>query len=123
MACLGAASVEYTTLKESFGELNQYLVRNDSVIPQLSAELFSSDLILEAVYVDVQNIHLPVATRVSNLLSSVLAEVDNANPSNVFSSFITSLKKVGLNYFVTDLTEKLSKCRFSCWLFIHNSRK
>lgn len=114
MASLAAASIEYTTLKESFGELNQYLVRNGSVIAQLSAELFSSGLILEAVYFDVQNIHLPAATRVSNLLSSVLAGVDNANPSKVFSSFITSLKKVGLNYFVTDLTEKLSKCRFSC---------
>ena len=110
MASLGAASVEYTTLKESFGELNRYLVRNDLVIPQLSAELFSSGLILEAVYVDVQNIHLPAATRVSKLLSSVLSKVEtHDNHSKAFSSLITSLKEVGLNDIATKLEERLSK--------------
>ena len=110
MASLGAASVEYTTLKESFGELNRYLVRNDLVIPQLSAELFSSGLIFEAVYVDVQNIHLPAATRVSKLLSSVLSKVEtHDNPSKTFSSLITSLQEVGLNDIATKLEERLSK--------------
>ena len=108
MASLGA-SVEYTTLEKSFGKLNQYLVRNDSVIPQLSAEVFSSGLILEAVYVDIQHIHLPAA-RVSKLLSSVLSKVEtHDNPSKTFSSLITSLQEVGLNDIATKLEERLSK--------------
>ena len=110
MASLGAASVEYITLKESFGELNRYLARNDSVIPQLSAELFASDLILEDVYNDVQNIHLPAANRVSKLFLSVLSKVENPdNPSKVFSSLITSLWKAGLKDIATILEERLSR--------------
>ena len=110
MASLGAASVEYTTLRESLGDLTDCLLGNVPVISQLSTELFASNLIPKAVNVDAQEIHLPATARANKILSSVLAKVEtHDNPSKIFSSFITSLQKVGLNDIASKLEKRLSK--------------
>ena len=110
MASLGAASVEYTTLKESLGDLTDCLLGNVPVISQLSTQLFASRLIPKAVNVDAQNIHLPASARANKILSSVLANIETRdNPSNVFFSLITSLQKVELNDIATQLEKRLSK--------------
>ena len=109
MASLGTASVEYTTLKESLGDLTDCLLGNVPVISQLSTQLFASYIIPKAVNVDAQD-SLPASARANRILSSVLAKVENHdNPSEVFSSLITSLKEVGLNDIASKLEKRLSK--------------
>ena len=115
MASLGAATVEYTTLKESLGDLTECLLGNVPVITLLSTQLFVSHLIPQAVHDVATNIYLPTPERANKLFSSVLANIEtHNNPSEVFSSLVTSLKEVGLNDIATKLEERLSKCRFSC---------
>ena len=110
MASLGAASVEYTTLKESLGDLTDCLLGNVPVISQLSTQLYACHLIPKAVNVDAQDIHLPASARANKILSSVLATLEtHCNPSEVFSSLITSLRKVESNVIATQLEERLSK--------------
>ena len=110
MASLAAASVEYTTLQESLGDLTDCLLGNVPVISQLSTQLFASHLIPKAVNVDAQDIHLPATARANAMFSSVLTNIGTCdNPSKVFSSFIASLQKVGLNDIATKLEKSLSK--------------
>ena len=110
MASLGTASVEYTTLQESLGDLTDCLLGNVPVISQLSTQLFASRLIPKAVNVDAQDIHLPASARANKILSSVLANIEtHDNPNKTFSSLITSLKEVGLEDIATKLEKRLSK--------------
>ena len=110
MASLGAASVEYTILKESLGDLTDCLLGNVPVISLLSTQLFASHLIPKAVNAVAQNDSLPAPNRANAIFSSVLAKVETQdNPSEVFSSFITLLQKVGLDGIATQLEESLSK--------------
>ena len=110
MSSLGAASVEYITLKESLGDLNDCLLGNVPVISQLSTQLFASHLIPEAVNVDAQDIHLPASARANRILSSVLAILGtHCNPSEFFSSLVTLLHNVGLNVIATQLEERLGE--------------
>ena len=110
MASLGAASVEYTTLKESLGELTDCLLGNVPVISLLSTQLFSYNLIPKAVNAVAQNNFLPAPNRANAMFSSVLATLEtHRNPSEVFSSLVTSLQEVGLNDIATKLEERLSK--------------
>ena len=110
MASFGAASVEYTTLKELLGDLTEYLLGNVSVIPQLSTQLFASNLIPKTVNAVAQNDNLTVPNRANAMFSSVLAEIKtHDNPSKVFSSLITSLQIVGLIGIATKLEMSLSK--------------
>ena len=106
MASLATASVEYTTLKESLGDLNDCLLGNVPVISQLSTQLFASHLIPKAVNAVAQNNILAAPAMFSSVLTKM--ETHN-NPSEVFSSLITSLKEVGLNDIATKLEERLSK--------------
>ena len=110
MASLGAASVEYTTLKESLGDLTDCLLGNVPVISQLSTQLFASHLIPQAVNAVAQNDNQTVPNRANAMFSSVLTKMEaHDNPSKVFSSLIASLKEVGLNDIATKLEERLSK--------------
>ena len=110
MASLGAASVEYTILRESLGDLTDCLLGNVAVIPLLSTQLFASDLIPKAVNAAAQNNFLPAPTRANDMFSSVLAEIKtHDNPSKAFSSLITSLQEVGLNKIATKLEARLSR--------------
>ena len=129
MASLAVASVEYTTLRESLGDLNDCLLGNVPVITLLSTQLFVSHLIPRAVHDVATNIYLPTPERANKLLSSVLAIIEtHNNPSKVFSFLITSLKQVGLNDIATKLEERLSKlCYYadhliSIFLKIGNNR-
>ena len=109
MASLGAASVEYTTLKESLGDLTDCLLGNVPVISLLSTQLFASNLIPKAVNVDAQDSQ-PASARANKILSSVLANIEtHDNPNKVFSSLVTSLQKVGLSDIATKLEKRLSK--------------
>ena len=110
MASLGAASVEYTTLKESLGDFIDCLLGNVPVITLLSTELYTSYLIPKAINVDAQDIHLPASARANKILSSVLKTLEtHRNPSEVFSSLITVLHNVGLNDIATQLEERLGE--------------
>ena len=110
MASLGAASVEYTTLQESLGDLTDCLLGNVPVISQLSTQLFASHLIPQAVNAVAQNNFLAAPNRANEMFFSVLTTLEtHRNPSKVFSSLITSLQKVGLNDIATQLEERLSK--------------
>ena len=110
MASLGAAIVEYTTLKESLGDLTDCLLGNVPVISQLSTQLFASHLIPKAVHDVATNIYLPTPERANKLFSSVLANIEtHNNPSEIFSSLVTSLKEVELNNIATKLEERLSR--------------
>ena len=110
MASLGAASVEYTTLKESLGDLTDCLLGNVPVISELSTQLFASNLIPKAVNAVAQNNFLAAPNRANTMFSSVLAKMEtHDSPSKAFSSLITSLKKVELNDIATKLEKRLSK--------------
>ena len=110
MASLGAASVEYITLKESLGVLTDCLLGNVPVISLLSTQLFASHLIPKAVNAVAQNDFLPAPNRANAMFSSVLSKMEtHDNPSKTFSSLITSLKEVGLNDIASKLEERLSK--------------
>ena len=105
-----AASVEYTTLRESLGDLTDCLLGNVPVISELSTQLFASNLIPKAVNAVAQNNTLTVPNRANEMFSSVLAKIEiHDNPSKVFSSLITSLQKVGLNDIATKLEKRLRK--------------
>ena len=109
MASLAAASVEYTTLQESLGDLTDCLLGNVPVISQLSTQLFASRLIPKAVHDVATNIYLPTPERANKLFFLVLANIEtHNNPSEVFSSLVTSLQEVGLNDIATKLEERLS---------------
>ena len=109
MASLGA-SVEYTALQESLGDLTDCLLGNVPVISLLSTQLFASNLIPKAVNAVAQNNILPAPNRANAMFASVLAKMEtHNNPSKVFSSLITSLQEVGLNDIATKLEERLSK--------------
>ena len=110
MASLGAATIEYTTLQESLGDLTDCLLGNVPVIAPLSTQLFASHLIPQAVNAVVQNDNQTVPNRANAMFASVLAKIETCdNPSKVFSSLITSLKEVGLNDIATKLEKRLSK--------------
>ena len=111
MASLGAASVEYITLKESLGDLTDCLAGSEPVITPLSTRLFAFYLIPGPVHVIVaQNNSQSVYDRANKLFLSVLANIENSdNPRKAFSSLIISLQKLGLNDIATQLEERLSK--------------
>ena len=110
MASLAATSVEYTTLRESLGFLNDCLAGSEPVITPLSTKLFASHLIPGPVHDVAQNNYRSAYDRGNKILSSVLAKIEACdNPSKVFSSLVTSLKEVGLNDIATKLEKRLSK--------------
>ena len=110
MASLGAASVEYTTLKESLDDLSDCLAGNEPVITQLSTKLFAAHLIPGSVHGVAQNSFLPAYDRANKLFYSVLTNIANCdNPRKAFPSLIISLQKLGLNDIAAKLEERLSK--------------
>ena len=111
MASLGAASVEYTKLKESLGDLADCLAGNESVITPLSTKLFAAHLIPGPVHHDVaQSTFHSAYDRANKLFLSVLENIKNSdNPRKAFSFLIISLQELGLNDIATKLEERLSK--------------
>ena len=103
-------SLEYATMEEILADLVDLLAGNAPVISQLTNHVFSFDLIPEAVYVIVETAGCTPYERADKIFFSILATLEfHPNPKRVFSSLITSLKKVGLNKMVFKLIENLSK--------------
>ena len=78
---------------------------------QLNNHAYSSELIPEAVHITVQNTNSSSPyERANKLVSSLLSTLEaHPNPNVVFSSLITSFKKVGLTAIANRLTGNLSK--------------
>ena len=101
---------EYVTLKKEFANIVDHLARNNEVMFQLNNHAYSSELIPEAVHITVQNTNSSPYERANKLVSSLLSTLEvHPNPDVVFSSLITSFKKVGLTAVANRLTGNLSK--------------
>ena len=102
---------EYVTLKKEFANIVDHLARNSEVMFQLNNHAYSSELIPEAVHITVQSTNSSSPyERANKLVSSLLSTLeDHPNPNVVFSSLITSFKKVGLTAIANRLTGNLSK--------------
>ena len=97
-------------MKKEFANIVDHLARNNEVMFQLNNHAYSSELIPEAVHITVQNTNSSPYERASKLVSSLLSTLEaHPNPNVVFSSFITSFKKVGLTAVANRLTGNLSK--------------
>ena len=97
-------------MKKEFANIVDHLVRNSEVMFQLNNHVYSSELIPEAVHITVQNTNSSPYERASKLVSSLLSTLEaHPNPDVVFSSLITSFKKVGLTAVANRLTGNLSK--------------
>ncbi|XP_019851760.1 PREDICTED: uncharacterized protein LOC109581800 [Amphimedon queenslandica] len=98
---IGSKSFEYVTVEEMLAELVDLLAGNAPIISQFTNDAFLSGLIVEAT-------GCTPYERADKIFSSVLATLKfHPNPRRVFSSLITSLKKVGLNDMAFKLIENL----------------
>ena len=96
-------------MKKEFANIVDHLARNSEVMFQLNNHAYSSELIPEAVHITVQNTNSSPYERASKLVSSLLSTLEaHLNPNVVFSSLITSFKKVGLTAVANRLTGNLS---------------
>ena len=96
-------------MKKEFANIVDHLARNSEVMFQLNNHAYSSELIPEAVHITVQSTNSPYE-RANKLVSSLLSTLEaHPNPDVVFSSLITSFKKVGLTAIANRLTENFSK--------------
>ena len=88
---------------------------------QLNNHAYSSELIPEAVHITVQSTNSSSPyERASKLVSSLLSTLeDHPNPDVVFSSLITSFKKVGLSAAANRLTGKISKIFTLMYFLLH----
>ena len=97
-------------LKRENADLVDTLAGSTEVISSLNNHLFASELIPKAVYFTVQNTTSSPYERANKLVSSLLSTLEaHPNPNVVFSSLITSFKKVGLSAVANRLTGSLSK--------------
>ena len=101
---------EYVILKRESADLVDTLAGSTEVISSLNNHLFASGLIPKAVYNTVLNTSSSPYERANKLVSSLLSALEgHPNPNLVFSSLITSFKKVGLSAVANRLTGNLSK--------------
>ena len=108
-------------MKKEFANIVDHLVRNSEVMFQLNNHAYSSELIPEAVHITVQSTNSSSPyERANKLVSSLLSTLeDHPNPDVVFSSLITSFKKVGLSAAANRLTGNLSKIFTLMYFLLH----
>ena len=107
-------------MKKEFANIVDHLARNNEVMFQLNNHSYSSELIPEAVHITVQNTNSSPYERANKLVSSLLSTLEgHPNPDVVFSSLITSFKKVGLSAAANRLTGNLSKIFTLMYFLFH----
>ena len=109
-------------MKKEFANIVDHLARNSEVMFQLNNHVYSSELIPEAVHITVQSTNSSSPyERANKLVSSLLSTLeDHPNPNVVFSSLITSFKKVGLTAVANRLTGNLSKTTIFTLMHSHH---